>query len=164
MNTATHLAPASCLKANIRTTALFALGVLASAAAVAGPQTDTAPVTRSAKVSLAGIDLSTPEGARTARERLRETARRLCTQVADNLDLSHQANFVACVDATLAAALLKATEFGASTASAKAAQAGGVAARSDQARVEESLVQEQIATPSLVAEAPAVPASPASHP
>jgi len=79
MNTATHLAPASCLKANIRTTALLALGALASAVAAAAPQNDTAPVTRSAKVSLAGLDLSTPAGARAARERLRETARRLCT-------------------------------------------------------------------------------------
>ncbi|SRR5258708_7577154 len=128
MNTATHLAPAYCLKANIRTTALLALCVLASAVAVAGPQTDTAPVTRSAKVSLVGLDLSTPEGARAARERLRETARRLCTQVADSLDLSHQSNFVACVEESLMKA------------------------------------QGQIATPSLVAEAPAAPASPASHP
>jgi UrcA family protein len=128
MNIATHLAPAYCLKANIRTTALLALCVLASAVAVAGPQTDTAPVTRSAKVSLVGLDLSTPEGARAARERLRETARRLCTQVADSLDLSHQSNFVACVEESLMKA------------------------------------QGQIATPSLVAGAPAAPASPASHP
>jgi UrcA family protein len=122
MNTATRLAPVSCLKADIPTTALLALCVLASAA-VATPAAETAPVTRSAKVSLAGLDLSTPEGARAARERLRETARRLCTQVADDLDLSHQPNFVACVDETLAAALRKVTETGASTATAKAARA-----------------------------------------
>jgi UrcA family protein len=121
MNTATRLAPASCLKADIPTTALLALCVLASAA-VAAPPTDTTPVTRSAKVSLADLDLSTPEGVRAARERLRGTARRLCTQVADDLDLSHQPNFVACVDETLAAALRKVTETDASTATAKAAQ------------------------------------------
>jgi UrcA family protein len=107
MNTATHLAPASCRKANFRSAALLSLCTLASASAVAGSQTDAAPVTRSAKVSLADLDLSTPEGARAARERLHETARRLCAQVADSLDLSQQPNFVACVDETLAAALRK---------------------------------------------------------
>jgi len=121
MNTATRFASASCLKAGLPTTALLALCLLASAA-VATPTTDAAPVTRSAKVSLAGLDLSTPDGARAARERLRGTARRLCAQVADDLDLSHQSNFVACVDETLAAALRQATEIGASTVTAKAAQ------------------------------------------
>jgi UrcA family protein len=105
MKTATHLAPASCLKANIRTTALLALCALASAGAVADPQTGAPPATRAAKVSLAGLDLSTAAGARAARERLHQAARRLCTQVADSLDLSHQANFVKCVDETLAKAL-----------------------------------------------------------
>jgi UrcA family protein len=118
MNTATRLASASCLKAGLPTTALLALCALASAA----PTSDTAPVTRSAKVSLAGLDLSKPDGARAARERLRGTARRLCAQVADDLDLSHQSNFVVCVDETLAAALRQAAEIGASTATAKAAQ------------------------------------------
>jgi UrcA family protein len=121
MDTATLFGSASSLKANLHTTALLALCVLASAAEAA-PTSDTAPVTRSAKVSLAGIDLSTPDGALAARERLRGTARRLCAQVADDLDLSHQSNFVACVDETLAAALRQATEVGASTAAAKAAQ------------------------------------------
>jgi UrcA family protein len=121
MNTATRPARASCLKADIPTTILLALCVLASAA-VAAPPTDTAPVTRSAKVSLADLDLSTPEGARAARERLRGTARRLCTRVADDLDLSHQRNFVACMDETLAAALRELTEVGASAATSKAAQ------------------------------------------
>jgi UrcA family protein len=109
------------LKTYIPTTALLTLCVLASAA-VAGPTSDTAPVRRSARVSLAGLDLSTPDGARAARERLRGTARRLCGQVADDLDLSHQSNFVACVDETLATALRRVTEIGESTARAKAAQ------------------------------------------
>jgi UrcA family protein len=119
MNTATRLGSASCLKAGLPTTALLALCVLASVAEAA-PTSDTTPVTRSAKVSLAGLDLSTPDGARAAREQLRGTARRLCAQIADGLDLSHQSNFVACVDETLAAALRQATEISASTATAKA--------------------------------------------
>lgn len=105
MKTATHPASSSCLNANIRTIALLALCALASASAVAGSPTGAAPVTRTANVSLADLDLSTPEGARAARERLRKEARRLCSQVADSEDLSHQTNFAACVDETLANAL-----------------------------------------------------------
>jgi UrcA family protein len=125
MNTATRFAPASCLKAGLPTTALLALCVLASAAEAA-PTRDTAPVTRSAKVSLAGLDLSTLDGARAARERLRGTARRLCAQVADDLDLSHQSNFVACVDETLAAALRQAAKIGASPARAAQTRARSI--------------------------------------
>jgi UrcA family protein len=68
-------------------------------------QTGDAPVTRSAKVSLDGLDLSTPEGARAAHERLHEAARLACSRVVDSLDLSRQSNFVACVDETMAATL-----------------------------------------------------------
>jgi UrcA family protein len=67
----------------------------------------TSRYTRSTKVSLSDLDISTPEGARAASERLRENARRLCSQVADDLDLSHQSNFIACVDAAMASALPK---------------------------------------------------------
>jgi UrcA family protein len=110
MKTATQLAPASCLKAHIRSAILLALYALVSGVTVAGPKTDTAAVIQSARVSLADLDLSTPEGARAARERLHQTARHLCNRVADELDLSHQANYVACVDETLAAALRKVNE------------------------------------------------------
>jgi UrcA family protein len=130
MKTATHLASSSCLKANIRTTALLALCALASASAVAGSQTGAAPVTRTAKVSLADLDLSTPEGARAALQRLHQTARRLCAQVADSLDLSHQPNFVKCVDDTLAAALKKAQ--GLDAASAPPVQTKAIAASGHQ--------------------------------
>ena len=116
MKAATQLAHASCLKAHIRTTALLGLCALASATAVAGGQPDPS-VTRSGKVSLADLNLSTPEGANAARDRLRQAARRLCARVADELDLSHQANYVACVDESLAVALRKITEAATATAS-----------------------------------------------
>jgi UrcA family protein len=74
-------------------------------AVVAGTAPSTAPVVHSSSVSLSDLDLSTTEGRRMARDRLHETARRLCSQVASSQDLSHQSNFVACVDDTLAAAL-----------------------------------------------------------
>jgi UrcA family protein len=114
MKSATLLDCASWLKVRPTITALLALSVLAFAAVASAR--DTAPVTRSAKVSLAGLDLSTADGARAARQRLREVARRLCDHVADNFDLSHQSNFVACVDETLATALRRSVEIAPSTA------------------------------------------------
>jgi UrcA family protein len=60
--------------------------------------------TRIKTVSLADIDLSTVEGQRAAHERLHQAARRLCSIVADELDLSRQANYVACVDMAMAKA------------------------------------------------------------
>src|SRR5947209_8771815 len=100
MNTATRLASASCLNGGLPTIVLLALCVLPSFAQAAA-SSDTVPVTRSAVVSLAGLDLSTPEGARIARGRLLRTARHLCSLVADHLDLSNQSNFAACVDESL---------------------------------------------------------------
>jgi UrcA family protein len=104
MNAVTRLAFPSCLMSIIGTTTLLALGVTGSANALAGSEVD-ASVARSAKVSIAGLDLSTPQGARAARERVRQTARKLCAQVADELDLSHHANYVACVDQSVAQAM-----------------------------------------------------------
>jgi len=63
------------------------------------------PVTRSAKVSLADLDLGTPEGVRAAHERLRAAARIECSRVEDELDAARQPHFVQCVDSTMAAAI-----------------------------------------------------------
>ncbi|MFI4869714.1 MAG: UrcA family protein [Steroidobacterales bacterium] len=63
------------------------------------------PDSRSARVSLADLDLTTEAGVRAAQERLHQAARRLCSQLADSEDLGHQPHFVKCVDQTLAAAL-----------------------------------------------------------
>lgn len=75
-----------------------ALGFLGSAPVMAAQQ----PVgARSNHVILTDLDLSTSEGQRVAYERLHQMARTLCSQVADELDLSHQANYVACVDSAM---------------------------------------------------------------
>lgn len=84
---------------------LTALCIVGPAVAMARQQSTSAEQTRSTQVSLTGLDLSTPEGMSTARERLRGTAVRLCTQVADELDLSGHANFLKCVDSTVTGAL-----------------------------------------------------------
>jgi len=62
-------------------------------------------VTLGARVSLADLDLSTREGAGTARQRLDAMARRLCGELARRQDLSFQSNYAACVHDTLAGAL-----------------------------------------------------------
>jgi UrcA family protein len=61
-------------------------------------------VTRAVNVPLAGLDLSTPEGSRAAHERLETMARRLCTELARNHELTYQPNYAACVHDTLAGA------------------------------------------------------------
>jgi UrcA family protein len=61
------------------------------------PDAQKTPVTRSGRVSLQGLDLSTAAGAQAARERIHQAARRLCGALADDLDLAHQPHFVACV-------------------------------------------------------------------
>jgi UrcA family protein len=60
---------------------------------------------RVAVVSLADLDISTPQGAQAARDRLQQTARRLCSQLQDSRDLGHQPHFVACVDRAMASTL-----------------------------------------------------------
>jgi UrcA family protein len=63
------------------------------------------PSARTATVSVADLDLATAAGMQKARDRLHATARHLCGRVVDPWAVSHQQDYVACVDATLASAL-----------------------------------------------------------
>ena len=83
--------------------ALFAL----SSAAWAEPPAVPAADTLAAKISLAGLDLSTPEGAREALHRLRTAAQRLCWQLGDDLKAANRATMNACVHDTVADAVRK---------------------------------------------------------
>ena len=67
-------------------------------------QTSSHSVTRAANISLADLDLSTPEGSRAAHERLETMAQRLCTELARNRELTYQPNYAACVHDTLVGA------------------------------------------------------------
>jgi UrcA family protein len=58
-----------------------------------------------AMVSLADLDLSTEQGMQVARERLDQTARRLCKQVVNPWGLSHHTQYLRCVDDATTAAL-----------------------------------------------------------
>ena len=87
------------------TAALIALSATTPTPGTADQHAATASDTRVADISLADLDLSTPEGLRAARDRLRTMARRLCAELAHSRELSYQPNFAACVDDTLAGAL-----------------------------------------------------------
>ena len=88
--------------AAFRTVALAALCALASATACADPPAARAADTRVAKVSLAGLDFATPEGARAAFERIKATAEQLCLQLGDDRMIDFQAAYNGCVVDTLA--------------------------------------------------------------
>ncbi|HWS68043.1 MAG TPA: UrcA family protein [Steroidobacteraceae bacterium] len=105
MNTDTYMTRRFGSQVAVRTTALMALLTLAAVAAIALTPAAAGVETRTSNLSLADLDLSTPAGVDAARDRLQQTARRWCSQVADRQDLSHQPNFIACMDETLAAAL-----------------------------------------------------------
>jgi UrcA family protein len=95
--------------ASVRAGAILALSVIAAAAAVAAQSSDSANNTRSQTVSVADLDLSTPDGMSAARKRVQKTAQRLCFQLADPADLSHQANYVKCVDEAVTGAMHQVT-------------------------------------------------------
>lgn len=89
------------------THALIALCAF-GAGAFAAPVAASAAETSAASASLAGLDLSTPEGVAQARERVHQAARLACARVAhQDDDMSHQTNYVRCIEVTLAAALPK---------------------------------------------------------
>src|SRR5215469_15571704 len=68
----------------------------ADQAATAGPETLIA------RISLADLNLSTPEGARVARDRLQEAARRLCVRLAESRDVGRQWHLRACMKEAVA--------------------------------------------------------------
>jgi UrcA family protein len=89
---------------------LLALSVIKSAVATAGSKPDHPGDSRSEKVSIAGLDLSTVDGLNTARERVHQVARRLCLRLANAQDRSSQWNYVMCVDDAVASAMQQVSE------------------------------------------------------
>jgi len=64
-----------------------------------------AETSASATVGFADLDLSTEKGMQTARDRIHATARRLCSRVVDPWSISHQPDFVQCVNEATTAAV-----------------------------------------------------------
>jgi UrcA family protein len=75
---------------------------LFAGAAFADPPAAPAADIRAAKVSLAGLDLSTPEGAHAAHARIKIVAKRLCFQIEDPSEIDHLEAYQMCVLKTLA--------------------------------------------------------------
>jgi UrcA family protein len=88
----------------IKAVVMIALVAMAPVAANADQRAVTASTSRVTDVSLADLDLSTPDGMRVARERLHTMAQRICAGP-ENRGLTSQPQLVACVDATVAGAL-----------------------------------------------------------
>ena len=105
MNTEAYLPWRFSPSTTCRTVAVTALLCTAPVSVIADTQPAPVRETRVAKVSLADLDVSTPEGLRVAHERLHRTARHLCSQLADMRSIAHQPEFVRCVDEALANAL-----------------------------------------------------------
>lgn len=93
-------------KSTLRTAGILVLGAaLVACVAVIDVPAAHAADSSSITLSLAGLDLGTADGFDAARERLHQAARRVCSRIADDLDLGHQPHFVACVEQTMSAAL-----------------------------------------------------------
>lgn len=107
MNTGTQLPPRSFSPHTwigaIGMVVLF--GLASVVAACANPPAAPAVATRSAKVSLADLDLATPAGSRVAYARIRSVAERLCHDPGDPWSRYHTATYNACVRETVADAL-----------------------------------------------------------
>jgi UrcA family protein len=107
MNTETNSLHRSSFESPVLTAALIALCAIAPIKVIAHPQPAPAPETLAAKVSVADLDLSTPEGQRVANERLHQTARHLCSRLEHrhSESLAHHPTYIRCVDNALADAL-----------------------------------------------------------
>lgn len=84
---------------------ILATGALVWGIALPVQAAHAADGARAKLVSLADLNLSTVGGQEAARERLHQTARQLCAQVEDDLDLSHQSNYLKCVEEATARTL-----------------------------------------------------------
>jgi UrcA family protein len=103
MNHSKHLSER--LDGTKATPILMALCTIGLVAAIDAQRPASADEVRLAKVSVADLDLGTTAGVMAAQARVRQVARRLCTQLEQMDDLSRHDNYLACVDASVTAAM-----------------------------------------------------------
>jgi UrcA family protein len=84
---------------------LAALIGIAPSVVPAAPPTPVKHETVTGTVTLAGLDLSTPEGSTEARKRLKEMSKHLCRAFQDDRKVSNRETYADCVHDTLARAL-----------------------------------------------------------
>jgi UrcA family protein len=104
MNTREQLAQRSQYDSGRGKLALLGLCITLMTAAIA-KQLPAQAAEPSATVSLVGLDLSTEQGLKTARDRLLVAARQLCGKVVDPWSVSHHPDYVNCVDSATADAM-----------------------------------------------------------
>jgi len=97
MNTSAVLIRRLNLKAALSALCLTAIGAVATPA-MAQQSSARWVVTDTMKVSLAGLDLSTPDGVRAAHERVRLAARLVCAKVRDSADMQTSLEYITCID------------------------------------------------------------------
>jgi UrcA family protein len=85
--------------------AYIALSAVAPPIAGADPPAARTTRTLESRVSLADLDLSTPEGVRAAHKRLSRKAEYSCRQLWDSVSATYRWSYAACVKATLADAV-----------------------------------------------------------
>ena len=90
-----------------RAALLLALAAIGSSSACADSPTASRADTLSARVSLAGLDISTPAGARMAYDRLTAAAEHLCAQLSSDHKSAFRETYAECVHETLADAVRK---------------------------------------------------------
>jgi UrcA family protein len=111
MNTASNLPRRFSPESALVKAALITLCTIPAIKVMADAPPAPAPDTLAATVSLANVDLSTPQGQRIARDRLQQTAQHLCSRLEDRhlQSLAHHPSYIKCVDETIANALLQVT-------------------------------------------------------
>jgi UrcA family protein len=95
----------SSLKTILGALCLTALGAIGTGASAQTPPTSAVPAVvapDTLKVSLTGLDLSTPQGVHAAQERVRQAARRVCAKVANSADIQRQLDYITCIDEAMA--------------------------------------------------------------
>jgi UrcA family protein len=88
---------------NIKSASINGIFIALSLVAVAGAniaRADSVSASSSTTVSLAGNDLSTPQGVSTARERVHRAARVACRRAEDPFNLASHWEYIKCVDRT----------------------------------------------------------------
>ena len=97
MNTSAVLVRRLNLNIALSALCLTAVGALGTAA-MAQESSARSTATDTLRVSLIGLDLSTPDGVQAAHERVRLAARLVCAKVRDSADIQKSLEYITCID------------------------------------------------------------------
>ncbi|HME41190.1 MAG TPA: UrcA family protein [Steroidobacteraceae bacterium] len=98
MNVQEKIPHRSNLDSDFGTLALLGLCGLLLSVAIGTSMPAEAATEKSATVRIADLDLSTDKGMQAARDRIHDTARKLCNQLINPWSISHEPDFVQCVN------------------------------------------------------------------